>query len=239
MLRMVGIPARVVSGFAPGSLDPGSGTYEVHDTDAHSWVEAYFRGIGWVTFDPTPDAAPAESQRLGGDYAAEFRGPAPNPTRTDVTGQSRGGRVEHERAGRGAVEPVRAPGRPPGRSSSRRSASPRGPSRLSLSRRRRRLRSGEQTEAQVAELTEALRRAGWRIGPRTTLLAIERRSTGSARAAIRAYAAGLRAHRFGPTTSPPPGPAERRAVRRALSAGGLRRRLRMLVSIPPGGPARS
>ena len=238
MLRMVGIPARVVSGFAPGTLDPSSGTYEVHDTDAHSWVEAYFRGIGWVTFDPTPDAAPAESQRLGGDYAAEFRGPAPNPTRADVTGQSRGGRVDTT-----APAPVE--------STSSSSWAPAGAIVLAaiclaagtfalvVSRRRRRLRSGEQTEAQVAELTEALRRAGWRIGPRTTLLAIERRSTGSARVAIRAYAAGLRAHRFGPTTSPPPGPAERRAVRRALSAGGLRRRLRMLVSIPPGGPARS
>ena len=56
------------------------GLYEVHDFDAHSWVEVYFRGIGWVTFDPTPGAAPAESQRLGGEFATAFRGAAPNPT---------------------------------------------------------------------------------------------------------------------------------------------------------------
>ena len=238
MLRMVGIPARVVSGFAPGSLDPGSGTYEVHDTDAHAWVEAYFRGIGWVTFDPTPDAAPAASQRLGGDFAAEFRGPAPNPATAEAAGPSRGGRVE-------TTAPARV------RSASSSSWGPAavivlvvvciaaGGFALVIARRHRRLRSGNQADAQVAELTEALRRAGWRIGPRTTLLAIERRSTGAARAAIRVYAAGLRTHRFGPATAPPPGPAERRAVRRALSAGGLRRRLRMLLSIPPGGPARS
>ncbi|MQA76565.1 MAG: hypothetical protein GEU88_19960, partial [Solirubrobacterales bacterium] len=62
MLRMVGVPSRVVSGFAPGSLDVDRGVYEIQDLDAHSWAEVYFRGIGWVTFDPTPAAAPAASQ---------------------------------------------------------------------------------------------------------------------------------------------------------------------------------
>ena len=63
MLRMLGIPSRVVSGFAPGTLTTRSDeVYEIRDLDAHSWVEVYFRGIGWVTFDPTPAAAPAASQ---------------------------------------------------------------------------------------------------------------------------------------------------------------------------------
>ena len=35
----------------------------VDDTDAHDWVEVYFPSIGWVTFDPTPGAAPAATQQ--------------------------------------------------------------------------------------------------------------------------------------------------------------------------------
>src|ERR671922_673757 len=65
MLRMVGIPARVVAGFSPGSYNRDTGEYRVRDLDAHSWVEVYFTGIGWVPFDPTPTAAPAESQSSG------------------------------------------------------------------------------------------------------------------------------------------------------------------------------
>ena len=60
MLRMSGIPARVVSGFSPGSLNRDTGEFRVRDLDAHSWVEVYFADIGWVTFDPTPAAAPAD-----------------------------------------------------------------------------------------------------------------------------------------------------------------------------------
>ncbi|HEX4759502.1 MAG TPA: transglutaminase domain-containing protein [Thermoleophilaceae bacterium] len=63
MLRMEGIPARVVSGFAPGTPVPNiPGEYRVRDYDAHSWVEVNFPDIGWVTFDPTPAASPAASQ---------------------------------------------------------------------------------------------------------------------------------------------------------------------------------
>ncbi|MGH2962990.1 MAG: transglutaminaseTgpA domain-containing protein, partial [Solirubrobacterales bacterium] len=60
MLRMSGIPSRVVSGFSPGTPDPDDkDRYLVQDLDAHSWVEAYFPTIGWVSFDPTPASAPA------------------------------------------------------------------------------------------------------------------------------------------------------------------------------------
>jgi transglutaminase-like putative cysteine protease len=54
MLRMDGIPARVAGGFLPGPYDSATGTYQVRAVDAHSWVEVYFGGIGWVPFDPTP-----------------------------------------------------------------------------------------------------------------------------------------------------------------------------------------
>ncbi|MDT7619699.1 MAG: hypothetical protein QOF99_600 [Pseudonocardiales bacterium] len=52
MLRTVGVPARVAVGFSAGK---DNGTYRSITTgDAHAWVEAYFAGIGWLTFDPTP-----------------------------------------------------------------------------------------------------------------------------------------------------------------------------------------
>jgi hypothetical protein len=52
MLRMVGVPARVAVGFTSGS--PAEGRWEVSDRDAHAWVEVWFRGHGWIPFDPTP-----------------------------------------------------------------------------------------------------------------------------------------------------------------------------------------
>jgi protein-glutamine gamma-glutamyltransferase len=62
MLRMLGIPSRVATGFAPGGRDPERNNFLVDDTDAHDWVEVFFPSIGWVTFDPTPAAAPAATQ---------------------------------------------------------------------------------------------------------------------------------------------------------------------------------
>ncbi|MFL5859748.1 MAG: transglutaminase family protein, partial [Solirubrobacteraceae bacterium] len=59
LLRMGGIPARVASGFTPGTYDKSTGRWVVADIDAHAWVEAWFPGYGWVRFDPTPTTAPA------------------------------------------------------------------------------------------------------------------------------------------------------------------------------------
>ncbi len=60
MLRTLAIPAREVNGFLPGEYNDLGGDYIVRASDAHSWVEAYFPGSGWIVFDPTP-AAPVES----------------------------------------------------------------------------------------------------------------------------------------------------------------------------------
>jgi protein-glutamine gamma-glutamyltransferase len=54
MLRTLGIPAREVNGFLPGEFNDLGGDYVVRASDAHSWVEVFFPGNGWVTFDPTP-----------------------------------------------------------------------------------------------------------------------------------------------------------------------------------------
>ncbi|MDO9354990.1 MAG: transglutaminaseTgpA domain-containing protein [Solirubrobacteraceae bacterium] len=52
LLRLAGVPVRVVAGFATGK-EVGGNTYEVRGTDAHAWIEVYFQGFGWVPFDPT------------------------------------------------------------------------------------------------------------------------------------------------------------------------------------------
>jgi len=54
MLRTVGIPSRVVNGFRSDEFNDLTGNYVVRAKDAHAWVEAYFPGYGWQTFDPTP-----------------------------------------------------------------------------------------------------------------------------------------------------------------------------------------
>lgn len=56
MLRTLDIPSREVNGFLPGEYNDVAGDYIVRASDAHSWVEAYFPGSGWLTFDPTPAA---------------------------------------------------------------------------------------------------------------------------------------------------------------------------------------
>ena len=54
MLRLLHIPSRIVMGFHGGEFNDLTGQYVVRASDAHSWVEAYFPGSGWVAFDPTP-----------------------------------------------------------------------------------------------------------------------------------------------------------------------------------------
>lgn len=54
MARLLGIPTRMVNGFAHGHYDVQRKLWVVDGTDAHSWVQAYFPGYGWINFDPTP-----------------------------------------------------------------------------------------------------------------------------------------------------------------------------------------
>lgn len=56
MLRTLGIPARWVKGFSEGdevSSDNGTHRFVVTNNNAHSWVEAYIPGVGWMSFEPT------------------------------------------------------------------------------------------------------------------------------------------------------------------------------------------
>ncbi|MGB7115662.1 MAG: transglutaminase-like domain-containing protein, partial [Anaerolineales bacterium] len=53
MARAVGLPARLVMGFASGTYDESQNHFVVTEADAHSWVEIYFHGFGWIEFEPT------------------------------------------------------------------------------------------------------------------------------------------------------------------------------------------
>lgn len=57
MMRTLGIPSRWVKGYTEGeykdTLEDGRRVYEVTNNNAHSWVEVYFPGVGWLPFEPT------------------------------------------------------------------------------------------------------------------------------------------------------------------------------------------
>lgn len=59
LLRSAGIPARWVKGYTEGTLDntlasaEGADVYTITNDNAHSWVEVYFPGYGWIPFEPT------------------------------------------------------------------------------------------------------------------------------------------------------------------------------------------
>jgi transglutaminase-like putative cysteine protease len=62
MLRTLGIPAREAVGYVPGSYNPITDLYQIRADDAHAWVQVWFPGFGWQSFDPTavvPAANPA------------------------------------------------------------------------------------------------------------------------------------------------------------------------------------
>jgi protein-glutamine gamma-glutamyltransferase len=229
MLRMAGIPSRVAAGFAPGSLNRDSGEYRVRDLDAHSWVEVYFNGIGWVSFDPTPAAAPAEAQDA--DLATSAAGGPINGARRGVAAPDRGDSSSSAPAAEtdAGLSPwlllplILLAGA--------------GLVALRLVRRGRRLGPAQMAEAQLAELGRALPRLGWDVPAGTTLLGLERRLGRVAGPSAARYAAALRANRYDPSSPAAPSLRDRRQLRRDLTArGGPRARLLGLFTIPPGGP---
>jgi transglutaminase-like putative cysteine protease len=58
MARTLGIPSRIAVGFLPGTLThvgtAKTAVYEVSSSNLHAWPELYFKGVGWVRFEPTP-----------------------------------------------------------------------------------------------------------------------------------------------------------------------------------------
>ncbi len=59
MLRTLRIPAREAVGYVPGPYNPITDLYQVRAKDAHAWVQVWFPGYGWQSFDPTADVPTA------------------------------------------------------------------------------------------------------------------------------------------------------------------------------------
>ncbi len=226
MLRMGGIPARVASGFSPGSYNSERKDYVVRDTDAHSWVEAYFPPYGWITYEPTPAASPATAQ-------LDDSGTSPNggPTLPPNFG----------RLGQAGDRPF-APGDPgadiaPSDSGGLGWKLPVAVALVVLTLLAvgivlwRRRTPFETSSPELAELQRALHRSGRDPAPDVTLARLESLLGGSKAAA--GYVRAVRDQRYSPS-APGPTSAQRRALRQQLASGlGLRGVLRAWWALPP------
>lgn len=237
MLRMSGVPTRVVSGFAPGEPGEGSraGSFSVTDREAHSWVEVYFNDIGWVSFDPTPAAAPAQlaGQAPGISIPLPRGGAAIEGLDRDRQLQGQGG---------GGGDESGAGGEPGSLALLWASAAALAVLGLATTIglalvRRRRLLADRSSERRLRELRDALARLGWSPRPGETLLGLEHRLRRDGASSAASYAAQLASARYARAGGELPSLRERGALRRSLSAHrGLRRRLAGYRAIPPGGP---
>jgi hypothetical protein len=221
LLRMAGVPARVVTGFTSGSQDSKTKEYVVRDLDAHSWVEVWYGGIGWVTFDPTPASAPPRAQP---DEASAQPGGGNAPGAPDL-----GGDLPSDPGRRAAaVEPGTSWGWIAAAAVGGLALA--GALALLVVRHRRRVASPPSALA-LADLERALRRARLDLGPATTLRALERRFARSPAAA--GYVRTISDLRFGGRGGGPT-PAQRRGLRAELGRGnGVLGRLRAWWALPP------
>jgi transglutaminase-like putative cysteine protease len=227
MLRMDGIPARVASGFLPGSRDSANGAFTLRGPDAHAWVEVFFDGIGWVPFDPTPSqtlsipVGGGGSELSAGQLAATSRA-KPSRAKAGLTSQVRatpssgGDSVGWWLAGATGVLTLVAFGLWRARATHGRAHTVDG-------------------KDAIEELVRALSRLGLAPPPGTTLSELERRLANSHGAEAASYLRSLRALRYGASsTAHPPSARERRLLRRALTAGrSPLARARALRALPP------
>ncbi len=229
MLRMDGIPARVASGFRPAVFDPVSGTWRIRALDAHAWVEAFFSGVGWVSFDPTPVAsAHISGAAASSQNKSEISGAAADPATRSAAGAAT------------ALRATASGGRDDGTLAAVAAAGLAAAAALALGglwlRGRRRLRRtlrGDPTAA-VEELRRVL--AGRGDEPPGTLAQLERllREDGARDAGD--YVRALRHRRYAPApAAEPPSTRGRAAFRRALMRDASRRaRFALLARMPPG-----
>jgi transglutaminase-like putative cysteine protease len=247
LLRMGGIPARVATGFSPGGYSKRKQAWIVRDTDAHSWVEAWFDRYGWVTMDPTPAATPARSQiaaiaaptsDAGGSSATAGQSGPTDPTDRRAAGERE--RRFGNQVSRGTDEELDGSGGGGGGLS----LWPlvplvllAGGAAVWATRFRRRRPSGP-LERAIWELETALHRTGRTTPTGTTLRQLEQRLGLSGEAAE--YVRAIRSSRYAAEPVPPTN-AQRRAMRQELASGqGLLGRLRTFWALPPrpGRPTR-
>jgi transglutaminase-like putative cysteine protease len=232
MLRLANVPARVVLGYTHG-VTSALGTFTVTTNDAHAWVEAYFSGVGWVPFDPTPQTgAPGASTatlawaphsvggKLSGSGAQSAQPHPSHPVRPSSGPSNRSGHAAHAAAGAQSVPGWLVPV-------------------LVLlaivlvlltpwfvrtRRRRRRLRAGHSgdPDALWAELSDTAVDLGYVWSPTRTPRQVARwlgDSAGDARGSLTTLAHAVEQHRYAP-----PGTSTRADLRRELAS--VIRRLR-------------
>jgi len=67
LMRAAGVPARIVTGYQGGTVNPVGNYLIVRQSDAHAWVEVWMEGRGWIRIDPTAAVSPL---RIEGGAAA-------------------------------------------------------------------------------------------------------------------------------------------------------------------------
>jgi len=72
LMRAVGIPARVVTGYQGGELNPVDGNLTVRQSDAHAWAEVWLAGKGWKRVDPTAVVSPTRIERGESELASQY-----------------------------------------------------------------------------------------------------------------------------------------------------------------------
>ncbi len=82
LMRAAGVPARVVTGYQGGELNPVDGYLVVRQSDAHAWAEIWVTGKGWLRVDPTAAVAPSRIER-GIEAALPAADPLPALVRID------------------------------------------------------------------------------------------------------------------------------------------------------------
>jgi transglutaminase-like putative cysteine protease len=76
LARLAGIPSRIAVGYTAGTSE-GNGKWKVTTADAHAWPELYFRGMGWLRFEPTPGGATGQGTATVPQYAVAGSGAPP------------------------------------------------------------------------------------------------------------------------------------------------------------------
>ncbi|MBL8395760.1 MAG: DUF3488 domain-containing transglutaminase family protein [Candidatus Accumulibacter sp.] len=83
LMRAAGVPARVVTGYQGGEMNPVDGYLVIRQSDAHAWAEVWLAGEGWVRFDPTAAVAPSRIEQ-GIATALPSGEPLPDIVRLDA-----------------------------------------------------------------------------------------------------------------------------------------------------------